>query len=161
LVVLLLLLLLLLECYELLILLEGNRVISHCKCQHSPLLFEDLLLLLRGQRVEHLLCHLRSLLLTLDLLLLLTHLIALDAVIPRHARVQRIIVSAFCSLASATASPPASAAAPPDHATASTPTLTACGPFSPGSPLEMPLLRVLMVIVLLVRALNVLQSAPV
>jgi hypothetical protein len=160
-VVLLLLLLLLLECYELLILLEGNRVISHCKCQHSPLLFEDLLLLLRGQRVEHLLCHLRSLLLTLDLLLLLTHLIALDAVIPRHARVQRIIVSAFCSLASATASPPASAAAPPDHATASTPTLTACGPFSPGSPLEMPLLRVLMVIVLLIRAFNVLQSSPV
>lgn len=48
LVVLLLLLLLLLECYELLILLEGNRVISHRKCQHSPLLFEDLLLLLRG-----------------------------------------------------------------------------------------------------------------
>jgi hypothetical protein len=160
-VVLLLLLLLLLECYELLILLESNRVISHRKCKHSPLLFKDLLLLLRRQRVEHLLCHLRSLLLILDLLLLLTHLVALDAVIPRHARVQRIIVSALASLASATASPPTSAAAPPDRATAATPALTACGPLSPGSPLEMPLLGVLMVIVLLIRALNVLQSAPV
>jgi hypothetical protein len=160
-VVLLLLLLLLLECYELLILLESNRVISHRKCKHSPLLFKDLLLLLRRQRVEHLLCHLRSLLLILDLLLLLTHLVALDAVIPRHARVQRIIVSTLATLASATASPPASAAAPPYRATAATPALTACGPLSPGSPLEMPLLRVLMVIVLLIRALNVLQSAPV
>ena len=79
---LLLLLLLLLECYELLILLKANWVVSHGKCQHGPLLFKDLLLLLRGQRVEHLLCHLWSLLLILDLLLLLNHWVALDAIVP-------------------------------------------------------------------------------
>ena len=158
---LLLLLLLLLECYELLILLKANWVVSHGKCQHGPLLFKDLLLLLRGQRVEHLLCHLWSLLLILYLLLLLNHWVALDAIVPRHARVQRIIVPAISSLSAAPASPPAPAAAPPYRAIAAPAPLTACGPFPSGSPLEMPLLGVLVVIVLLIRAFAVLQRPPV